>query len=80
MAAFDDDEEIDEPEPASHRGHVSVPYVTLSAILIGIGLFLTLIWLFDVNRWCNFVGVPLVAVGFLLFLSPRAGLDRAGAA
>jgi hypothetical protein len=79
MDTYDGDEDVEEPEPEEHHGHVSVPYVTLSAILIGIGLFFTLLWLLDVNQWTYFAGVPLVAVGFLLFLSPRAGLDRAGA-
>jgi uncharacterized protein (DUF983 family) len=78
MVEFDDPgEDVDEPEPEDHRGYVNVPFVIGCAVLIGVGLFMIFYWLFDFSQWFWFLGVPIVLVGFLLFLSPHAGLDHA---
>jgi hypothetical protein len=69
------DDDTDDPEPEA--SHVNVPFVIACSILIGLGLVMIFFWLFDFSQWIWFLGVPIVLVGFLAFLSPRAGLDHA---
>jgi hypothetical protein len=67
---------MEEEEPEEELGRVNVPWVVLSALLMGAGIFLILTWLITFD-WVYFPGVGLMAVGFLLTFHPRAGLDRA---
>jgi membrane-bound ClpP family serine protease len=65
---------------ASPHGHVkspiSVSWVVLSALLIGLGVFMMAYFLVTF-RWFYFLGIaPCVAGGLMLF-SRRAGLDSA---
>lgn len=55
---------------------ISVPWVVISALLIGGGILLIVTWLtyFD---WIYFSGVFLLLVGGLMLFSPRAGIDQA---
>jgi hypothetical protein len=63
-------------EDEEERGHVSVAWVVLAALLMGAGIFLTLVWLITFT-WPYLGGVLLMAVGLLLCFHPRAGPDRA---
>jgi UDP-N-acetylmuramyl pentapeptide phosphotransferase/UDP-N-acetylglucosamine-1-phosphate transferase len=65
----DDDEDL-----PHHR--INLPWVIGAAILCGIGLTLTFLWLIDF-QWKWFPGVAISVVGFLLFFDRRAGIDRA---
>ncbi|MCI4337910.1 MAG: hypothetical protein L3J72_01225, partial [Thermoplasmata archaeon] len=58
-----------------HHGSISVPFVILAALLMGAGLFLVAAWVLTFD-WLFFLGVPIVAVGFLLVFHPLAGADR----
>lgn len=54
---------------------LSIPYVILSAVLIGAGIFLIFDWIATFN-WPAFGGILLLALGALMLFSPRAGADR----
>ncbi len=63
-------------EPASAAGSVSVPYLILSAVLAGVGLFGMAYWLVTFN-WLYFASViPLVLGAYMLF-TRGTGPDRA---
>ncbi len=63
--------------PDDDEGHrASVLYIVAASLLSGLGLFLTLLWLITF-QWGYLSGVLLMALGFLLFFSRRAGADRA---
>ncbi|HTT72958.1 MAG TPA: hypothetical protein VMG99_02235 [Thermoplasmata archaeon] len=55
---------------------ISIPWVVLSAVLCGGGLFMVSYWLLT-QQWVWFSGVAVVIVGALMFLSPRMGWDHA---
>ena len=58
------------------KSPVSIPFVVVASILIGIGLASAALWLVYFN-WLLFLGfVPLV-VGALMLFSPRAGAEKA---
>jgi hypothetical protein len=66
--------------PEGHAPHVSspisVPWVILASVLVGVGL--TLIWMWVTTfSWIFFTGPLLVFVGAVMFLNPRAGWDHA---
>ena len=65
------------PEESSERSSMSVAWIVLAALLMGGGIFLTLVWLITFE-WIDLSGVLLMAVGFLLCFHPWAGPDRAG--
>jgi hypothetical protein len=66
------------PHHAKHDAPntISIPFVLLASVLMGIGLLLTLVWLITFN-WLLFPGVGLVVIGALMTLSPRMGSDHA---
>ncbi|MCI4370393.1 MAG: hypothetical protein L3J81_03580 [Thermoplasmata archaeon] len=55
---------------------ISIPFVLLASVLMGVGLLLTLVWLITFN-WLLFPGVGVVVVGALMVLSPKMGSDHA---
>jgi hypothetical protein len=65
---------------APAHGHVSspisVPWVVLSAVLIGLGLFMLAYWLLTFN-WFFFLGIAPCLAGGLMLFSRRAGVDSA---
>jgi hypothetical protein len=65
-----------EEEDEEPLGHVSVPWVVAAALLMGVGIFLLMNWLFTF-QWVFLSGALLMLAGFLMCTSPRAGLDRA---
>jgi hypothetical protein len=65
----------DEDDEPSHA-RASLAYVIGASVLSGAGLMLVLLWLIT-GAWVDLVGILLMAIGFLLFFSPRAGADHA---
>ena len=61
---------------ADRPNTISVPFVILACVLMGVGLLMTLVWLITFN-WLLFPGVGLVVIGALMTLSPRMGSDHA---
>jgi hypothetical protein len=57
-------------------GPISVPWVLLAGLLIGVGLAIMYYWLYDFSL-VFLAGPVFIVVGALMFFSPRAGLDRA---
>ncbi|HEV8050180.1 MAG TPA: hypothetical protein VGP88_06260 [Thermoplasmata archaeon] len=55
---------------------ISVPFVLLASVLMGIGLMLIFTWLITFD-WLFFPGVLVVAIGAFMMLSPRMGSDHA---
>jgi hypothetical protein len=55
---------------------ISVPWVVLSAVLIGLGLGLIAYWLLTFE-WLYFTGIPLCVIGGTMLFSRRAGVDSA---
>ncbi|MCI4365496.1 MAG: hypothetical protein L3K10_05490 [Thermoplasmata archaeon] len=68
------------PPAAVSHGHVSspisVPWVVLSAVLVGVGLFFVWWWVTTFD-WLYFLGVAPCVLGGLMLFSRRAGLDSA---
>jgi hypothetical protein len=62
--------------PSSTAGEISIPWIVLSALLCGVGLFALAYW-FLTENWLYFAGLVPVIVGALMFLSPRMGPDHA---
>ncbi|MGA8665023.1 MAG: hypothetical protein WB809_08195 [Thermoplasmata archaeon] len=62
--------------PAHVRSPISVGWVVLAALLIGVGLFFVAYWLYMFDLWYSF-GIALVVIGGLMLFHPRAGLDHA---
>ena len=62
--------------PAHVKSPISVGWVVVSALLIGVGLFCIAWWLYTFNLEFSF-GIALVVVGGFMLFSPRAGLDHA---
>jgi len=67
-----------EGSPASSRAHdgLSVPFLVLAAILIGVGLA-GMAYFLVTFQWIYFASVILVVTGGLMLFTPRAGPDRA---
>jgi hypothetical protein len=61
---------------SSVKSPISVPWVILSAALIGLGLWLDAYWLLTFN-WLFFTGFPICVLGGLMLFSRRAGYDTA---
>jgi hypothetical protein len=55
---------------------ISVPYVVLASVVMGLGLMLTFTWLITFD-WRFFPGTLVVVVGALMMLSPRMGSNHA---
>ena len=55
---------------------ISVPFVILASVLMGVGLMLTFVWLITFN-WLLFPGILVVVAGALMILDPRMGSDHA---
>jgi uncharacterized membrane protein len=53
-----------------------IAFVVGAAVLIGIGLFVLMLWIVT-NDWIWFAGVAPITIGGLMLFSPRAGPDRA---
>ncbi|MGC2035639.1 MAG: hypothetical protein WA761_09385 [Thermoplasmata archaeon] len=70
------------PHDRPHAGHpktpISVPFVILSALLCGIGIFFIIYWLVTFY-FIWFSGVFIVLAGGLLFFSERTGLQESRA-
>jgi hypothetical protein len=64
--------------PSGHGApnSISVPYVVLASVVMGLGLMLTFTWLITFD-WLYFPGVVVVVVGAVMMLSPRMGSDHA---
>jgi Na+/proline symporter len=73
MSEWASPNEVEEEEVL---GHVSVPFVVLASVLLGVGLFLVLTWLVTF-QWAYIAGIPVLLAGFLLLFHRRAGLDAA---
>jgi hypothetical protein len=58
------------------KSPISVPWVVLSALLVGIGLFLVAFWLITME-WVWFLGLVPAVVGGVMLFDPRAGADHA---
>ncbi|MCI4327938.1 MAG: hypothetical protein L3K16_10005 [Thermoplasmata archaeon] len=55
---------------------ISVPFVVLASVLMGVGLMLTFTWLITFD-WDFFPGILVVVAGALMMLDPRMGSDHA---
>jgi hypothetical protein len=66
----------DHHESATPTESVSVPYLLLSAILAGVGLFGMAYWLVTFN-WLYFASVIPLAVGAYMLFTRGTGPDRA---
>ncbi len=64
------------PRHAHVRSPISVPWVVLSALLIGLGLFMLAYWLVTFT-WLDFLGIAPCVLGGLMLFSRRAGFDSA---
>jgi membrane-bound ClpP family serine protease len=64
------------PAPAHERSPISVGWVILAAVLIGIGLTL-LAYFFLTFNLLYFVGIAPCVIGGLMLFDRRAGLDSA---
>jgi hypothetical protein len=68
------------PSAAAHGSHapnsISLPWVLLASILMGIGVLLIVLWIVTFN-FLYFTGVFVVLAGFLMVFDPRMGSDRA---
>ena len=62
--------------PAHTKSPISVLYVVLASLLIGIGLACATLWLTYFNWWL-FLGFLPLTLGALMLFSRRAGFDRA---
>jgi type IV secretory pathway TrbL component len=65
---------------ASH-GHgapntISIPWVVLASVLMGIGVLMLALWLVTFN-FLLFTGSLVLLAGFLMIFSPRMGSDHA---
>jgi hypothetical protein len=76
MHGYGDSGRVHGHEDEERHPHASVLFVILASIVAGVGLFLTLIWVITF-QWIYFVGIVLMAVGFLMFFSQQMGPDRA---
>jgi hypothetical protein len=64
-------------ESGAHAaGSISVAWVILCALMIGIGVGLIAYWQITQN-WLYFAGIVPTILGGVMLLSPRAGLDHA---
>lgn len=61
---------------SDYRNSLSLPFLVLSTILIGVGLFSAMEWLVTFS-WAWFAGLGLLVIGAIMLFSPRAGSDRA---
>jgi hypothetical protein len=69
-----------EAHPATPHGHarspISVGWVVVAAVLMGVGIFMLAYFLLTFNLLL-FLGILPCVIGGLMLFSPRAGLDRA---
>lgn len=64
-------------EPDAHTPvPISVAWVVLASLMIGIGLGLVAYWQIT-QDWLYFAGIVPAILGGIMLLSPRAGLDHA---
>jgi hypothetical protein len=64
------------PHPAHVASPISIGWVVLAALMIGIGLGIVAYWQITQN-WLYFLGLVPTVLGGLMLMSPRAGLDHA---
>lgn len=74
MASYGHAHDLDDED--EHVNHVNYAWVILAAVLCGVGITMTLLWLIQF-QWMWFPGVGVATIGFLLLFDRRAGLDRA---
>jgi hypothetical protein len=58
------------------RSPISIGWVVLASLLIGVGLFFIFWWLYNFDLRFTF-GIAFVVIGGFMLFSPRAGLDHA---
>lgn len=63
-------------EPASTASSLSVPFLLLAAVLIGVGLFGMAYWLVTF-QWVYFASVISLALGGYMLFTRGTGPDRA---
>lgn len=59
------------------KSPISIPFVMLAAVLIGVGILALVYWLVTFE-WIYFGGILPSLTGGLMLFHPRAGADRAG--
>lgn len=67
--------------PATPHRHgapnsISIPWVVLASVLMGLGVLMLALWLVTFN-FLLFSGSLVLLVGFLMVFSPRMGSDHA---
>lgn len=58
------------------KSAISIPWVVLSSLLAGIGIFSMVLWLYTLE-WIYFGGILPILTGTLMMFDRRAGADRA---
>jgi Na+/proline symporter len=62
--------------PTATKSAISIPFVVLAALLIGVGILALVYWLVTFD-WLYFGGLIPSLTGALMLFHPRAGADRA---
>jgi hypothetical protein len=78
MHAYRSLEESEEAREEGTPNTLSIPWVVLAAVLIGVGLFALFVWVVNFSQWVWFGGIAPVVIGALMLFSKRAGSDQAG--
>lgn len=58
------------------KSAISIPWVVLSSLLAGVGIFSMVLWLYTFE-WIYFGGILPILTGTLMMFDRRAGADRA---
>jgi len=67
-----------DPPHSPHRGGpISVPWVILASVLIGVGLTLVAYWLYTGFDLVYTFGIAFAVIGGLMLFDERAGADHA---
>lgn len=61
---------------AAAKSTLSIPFVVLAALLIGVGILALVYWIVTFD-WLYFGGILPSLTGALMLFHPRAGADRA---
>jgi cytochrome c biogenesis factor len=63
-------------DPPRAKSPISLPFVVLASLLMGLGIFAMAIWLVTLN-WIWFGGILPILTGALMLFDRRAGAESA---
>jgi hypothetical protein len=78
MYAYRSREESEEEREETTPNTLSVPWLVVAAVLIGLGLFALFVWVIDYSQWIWFGGIAPLVIGALMLFNKRAGSNQAG--